>query len=1075
MIKVADEVIACGFMKLKSAFQIVSPNVSRYKASEARRKLLRMPLACVGVGDRSKGTYCLYIVEKQSSVNYPVFQALLQKAMDKRSVLTPNLSSEELKELLYLAESESEKEMLKYVAVKASVLSNTKAREVYKINDVQKCKEKLDAAVNESKAIRESIEKIASLKDKALLSSFGFQVDSESDLSESESEFEVQTTEEDKETSDNDISLGHGSLVRRETASDVRIHSSDDIRKHELQAITNNGNGHQPETDGLLLDPHQVFDILKLCSFNWFEFVAALKSKFIDMPEIALSQLLLDVGDQLSTLNLDEEDMKTAEHSRQAFLLSEKMLKSNEDEKGIVVSESDSSDQEIWNRGISNVLGESGREIITKRRAAIHRKAIRKAKKKIMERRFLKRRQSKKVSRILSQVPDIGKENENFVKDCGAGADAWRRTGVITFDGNRKVKKKPTFKRVKEHLEEKFQLKISYGSVVQLCVARNKRRRSAARYKGIAKVQQKRARKGFNVKFNPDEHWSAAFYGALDDLQFRDGEKVLNLGRDDQAGFRLDTMATHRQHGTLCVQGSEHLTTRTDYANKYPSTLQVTSYNFPETASTAELCAGVVKARGLHIKNAAQHLADIEMLSTNEELRHAFFDSQTNEFKEMEFIRVDGGHDEGPAHCETQYWWTVHHLKSKTAVTLVTSRNSGASYRNRVELQNGCLALAHANLFIPSTLNGSCISDSGKVDQSKLQGNLSSAIDVYINRVDGAPCASTENHVFRGADSEEYQKENTFVKMYLKGTVEAKEQFKKEHPEMYERINQILKLQARHHCHDVPTKYIFYLRCCYDQGCIHPRCKQGRPEAELTWYPGGPLLSFVPLPSPDPARPFGQDACPQCKSGCSGHYLKPEPLKQAFISGTYKGVKPPSEVLLSTMKKLKYEIPNEEHILEISKKVLLSPEETRMWCVHLRQVHENRVRGAKKRATNAASKKKASKKVGSKTNPKASPNRQLESNETEVCLECDQQDPPGTLDDSGDVEVLWICCDGCNKWCHASVLASLTLIFRIWRIGYAFPVVKVGTCREVYAMSPILIKRYISISKSIKLKQECLG
>ena len=239
---------------------------------------------------------------------------------------------------------------------------------------------------------------------------------------------------------------------------------------------------------------------------------------------------------------------------------------------------------------------------------------------------------------------------------------------------------------------------------------------------------------------------------------------------------------------------------------------------------------------------------------------------------------------------------------------------------------------------------------------------------------------------------------------------------------MYERINQILELQARHHCHDVPTKYIFYLRCCYNQGCIHPRCKQGRPEAELTWYPGGPLLSFVPLPSPDPARPFGQDACPQCKSGCSGHYLKPEPLKQAFISGTYKGVKPPSEVLLSTMKKLKYEIPNEEHILEISKKVLLSPEETRMWCVHLRQVHENRVRGAKKRATNAASKKKASKKVGSKaakTNPKASPNRQLESNETEVCLECDQQDPPGTLDDSGDVEVLWICCDGCNKWCHA--------------------------------------------------------
>ena len=54
--KVASEVIACGFMKLKSAFQLVSPDVLQYKASEARRKLLRMPLACISVGDRSKGT-----------------------------------------------------------------------------------------------------------------------------------------------------------------------------------------------------------------------------------------------------------------------------------------------------------------------------------------------------------------------------------------------------------------------------------------------------------------------------------------------------------------------------------------------------------------------------------------------------------------------------------------------------------------------------------------------------------------------------------------------------------------------------------------------------------------------------------------------------------------------------------------------------------------------------------------------------------------------------------------------------------------------------------------------------------
>ena len=110
-----------------------------------------------------------------------------------------------------------------------------------------------------------------------------------------------------------------------------------------------------------------------------------------------------------------------------------------------------------------------------------------------MEERFLKRRRSKRVSQILVQVPEIGKEIENFVKESGAGAGSWRRTGVLTFDGNRKVEKKRTFKRVKEHLENKFQLKMSYGTVVQLCMARNRRRRSAARYKGIAKVLQKKS------------------------------------------------------------------------------------------------------------------------------------------------------------------------------------------------------------------------------------------------------------------------------------------------------------------------------------------------------------------------------------------------------------------------------------------------------------------------------------------------------------------------------------------------------------------------------------------------------
>ena len=182
--------------------------------------------------------------------------------------------------------------------------------------------------------------------------------------------------------------------------------------------------------------------------------------------------------------------------------------------------------------------------------------------------------------------------------------------------------------------------KISYGTVVQLCIARNKRRKSAARYHGVATVLQKRARKGFNIKYNPDAHWSNALYSALDAVQYEDGTNIINLGRDDQAGVRLDTLATHRLHGSLCVKGKEPLATRTDYVNNYPSTLQTTSYNFPATKTAGEICMGVVKTPALFSKNSAQHLADLEDISNMEYSKSAFINPTTGKRKEVEWMVV---------------------------------------------------------------------------------------------------------------------------------------------------------------------------------------------------------------------------------------------------------------------------------------------------------------------------------------------------------------------------------------------------------------------------------------------------
>ena len=566
-----------------------------------------------------------------------------------------------------------------------------------------------------------------------------------------------------------------------------------------------------------------------------------------------------------------------------------------------------------------------------------------------------------------------------------------------------------------------------------MCIARNKRRRSAGRYKGLAKVVHRRARKGFNVRFNPDSHWSAALYSGLNKIQYTDGTNITNIGRDDQAGFRLDTMSTHKLHGSLCAKGKEALTTRTDYVNTYPSTLQTTSYNFPATTTTGEICAGVVKAAGLYEKGPPQHMADLKFLEKQEIIKPAFTNNTNGEMKEVECIRVDGSFDEGPAHQEIQYWWTLRHLQKGTRALMVTSRSSGGSYLNRVELQNGCLALAHANVFIPSTLHGSCRSESGQINQSLLHKNLEAAIDVYISRVDGAPCASTQIHIYKGAESSTERNESDLLNIFLKGNKKQKVELKSNHPEMHQKFENVWQLRERHLCNSMfPSKYLFYLVCCYQRGCIHPVCQREQSDPKHLWYPGGPSLQFVPIPTPDPLRPYGGQ-CSECV--CAGHYMKPDKLLEHVNSnGEVGNPSPPSEVILAVFQGCKA-VPNAVVIEETARKVLLTPEEVKFWFEHRHQIHENRKRGAKKAAETRKRKAKEKEQTQSKQPEGTGGKLQLTVNEddedNEICMVCNLKDP--TSENVNEQSMVpWIQCDGCLRWCHIECVGLEGCLPDVW-------------------------------------------
>lgn len=113
-----------------------------------------------------------------------------------------------------------------------------------------------------------------------------------------------------------------------------------------------------------------------------------------------------------------------------------------------------------------------------------------------------------------------------------------------------------------------------------------------------------------------------------------------------------------------------------------------------------------------------------------------------------------------------------------------------------------------------------------------LRKNLDSAIDVYISRVDGAPCASTEIHLYKGVDSSKYQEENEVLKVFLKGSKAAKSKLATEKPELYSRVKETWELREKHVRNDVPNKYVFMLQCCFEEDCTHPVCKEGKLQNE---------------------------------------------------------------------------------------------------------------------------------------------------------------------------------------------------------------------------------------------------
>ena len=330
----------------------------------------------------------------------------------------------------------------------------------------------VEESIMEAQRIREAVEELAQTQDKALMEVYGIVDPADSSDSCSECDEEKEPLE-DKTT--------------------------------RLSAVTLS----------------TLVTLLIQSQFNWFEF----QRKSLDVHEGRNDEVLSEFFKQIPHCDFEEHEVDLIKQSHDAYCAAEaeecRQQRVANAINGDVVTDSESDDPDSY-IGLDPKT-ELGKMVIVKKRAAIKRRARKLRAKMIAEKHFLCNKTSKRVSKILQQCPDIGKVIETYVQDRNVGADAWRRTGVLTFDGNVHLKEKVTYERIRLHLVEVYQRHFSFGTVVELCIARNKRRRSAKRYRGVAQVTTRRARKGFTLRYNPDAHWSSAFYKGLNKLQYVDG------------------------------------------------------------------------------------------------------------------------------------------------------------------------------------------------------------------------------------------------------------------------------------------------------------------------------------------------------------------------------------------------------------------------------------------------------------------------------------------------------------------------------------------------------------------------
>lgn len=121
LFSIAQKVLTNEFVLLAEAYRSAFPQVT-YHSITSKQCVLRMPLVAIRVGPPESGVSQIYLFEHEGGVNFWSFLHLLNSFHHEKSKKILALTKQELQGILSIAQSDSEREAIRYTAFKASGL-----------------------------------------------------------------------------------------------------------------------------------------------------------------------------------------------------------------------------------------------------------------------------------------------------------------------------------------------------------------------------------------------------------------------------------------------------------------------------------------------------------------------------------------------------------------------------------------------------------------------------------------------------------------------------------------------------------------------------------------------------------------------------------------------------------------------------------------------------------------------------------------------------------------------------------------------------------------------------------------